>query len=235
MKFATKMDGMFRYTGYNAMQVLDLGDSFDTSNITSMNKMFDHTGYTAMSTLKLGKKFNTAKVTDMSYMFNGTGSLQLTSLSLGEQFYTTAVKYMTSMFQECGSSNMTVLDLGPAFTKIADNYTWFATDCGKNGTIVINVGSSIYSSNRAFRLGVNSTTTILCSQVNKIVPKYKPEWSKVSSTLDESSEKITIDLQGNVNSTNYGEANKVVTNNTPIKPNSSLIIEKIKSVCGSGK
>ena len=29
--------------------------------------------------------------------------------------------------------------------------------------------------------------------------------------------------------------NRVVTISTPIKPNSSLIIEKIKSVCGSGR
>ena len=55
------------------MTSLDLGEKFDTSNVTNMSWMFDSTGYTAMTNLDLGNNFDTSSVTNMTYMFYYTG------------------------------------------------------------------------------------------------------------------------------------------------------------------
>ena len=75
--------------------------------------------------------------------------------------------------------------------------------------------------------GISPTTTIRLSIVWNDNPKVIP---KARYLPNESSHFIAI-----LNPDIMIIRNKVVTNNTPIKPNSSLIIEKIKSVCGSGK
>ena len=244
-KFATKMDAMFNYTGYRSMTGLSLGDKFDTSNVTSMNRMFDNCGYTrmgslnlgtafdttkvtsmslmfrncgytAMTLMELGTKFNTSKVENMASMFYYTGYTAMTTLKLGNYFYTKSATNMSQMFNYTGASAMTSLDLGPAFTKIADTNTNFATGCGKNGSVTIYVGSSIYSSTNAFKLGADIATTIAYSR-GTINPKYKPDWTKVSTTVNTTDKNITIKLQGNVNTDNYtGNALKAVTNRLEI-------------------
>ena len=240
-KFATKMDAMFNYTGYRSMTGLSLGDKFDTSNVTSMNRMFDNCGYTrmgslnlgtafdttkvtsmslmfrncgytAMTSMELGTKFNTSKVENMTSMFYYTGYTAMTTLKLGNYFYTKSATNMSQMFNYTGASAMTSLDLGPAFTKIADTNTNFATGCGKNGSVTIYVGSSIYSTKNAFKLSADVTTTISYAR-GTINPKYKPDWTKVSTTLNTTDKNITVKLQGNVNTANYtGDALKSVIN-----------------------
>ena len=244
-KFATKMDAMFNYTGYRSMIGLNLGDKFDTSNVTSMYRMFDYCGYTkmislnlgtafntskvtamnvmfrycgytAMTSLELGSKFNTSKVENMYGMFYYTGYSAMTTLKLGNYFYTKSATNMTQMFSYTGASAMTSLDLGPAFTKISDTNTNFATGCGKNNSLTIYVGSSIYSTKNAFKLSADVTTTIAYSR-GTINPKYKPDWTKLSTTVNTTDKNITIKLQGNVNTDNYtGNALKAVTNRLEI-------------------
>lgn len=66
---ATNMQGMFYSAGQTAMISLDLGTSFDTSNVVNMNSMFDFCGVNNMESINLGDEFDTSKVTDMTNMF----------------------------------------------------------------------------------------------------------------------------------------------------------------------
>ena len=103
----TNMEYMFNFCGN--LKELNLGSMFDTRNVTSMIGMF--LGCSRLTSLDLGDKFDTSNVKDMSRMFyvcNG-----LTSLNLGNKFDTSSVTHMTYMFARCGS--LTSLDLGDKF------------------------------------------------------------------------------------------------------------------------
>lgn len=112
----TSMEGMFGRCGYNAMETLDLGELFDTSKVTRMNSMFSNCGYTAMTSLNLGNKFDTSNVTNMAAMFERCGYNAMETLELGQLFNTSKVTRMASMFLNCGYASMTSLDLGNSFT-----------------------------------------------------------------------------------------------------------------------
>ncbi len=98
---------LFSFLEYENMDNLNLGSSFDTSNVTNMKYMFQHTGY-EMNSLSLGDKFKTAKVTDM-----------------------------LEMFLETGHNSMITLNLGNFWVEHTDNINMknIFVDCGKNGTI----------------------------------------------------------------------------------------------------
>ena len=88
----TDMSSMFYYTGYKSpVFTLDLGDKFDTSNVTQVTAneiilhdnaalhctrgMFENIGYSNPTfTLNLGDKFYTSNITNMSHMFYETGN-----------------------------------------------------------------------------------------------------------------------------------------------------------------
>ena len=133
------------------MTSLDLGDKFDTTNVTDMSSMFQNCGYTAMTKLDLGEKFNTTNVTNMSNMFNSCGYTAMTSLDLKDLFDTTNVINMGGMFYACGHTSMTVLDLGPAFTRIAYQNDNFAVGCG-NAEMTVYTPETIYFDIRTFKL-----------------------------------------------------------------------------------
>ena len=209
---AENMTGMFQSCGNTAMTSLNLGTAFKTDKVTNMSNMFNGCGQTAMTTLTLGDNFDTTNVQNMSGMFQNCGKTAMTSLDLGEKFYTTSATDMSNMFNGCGNTAMTSLDLGPAFTRIASTNTGFATNCGKSGTVQIYVGSSIYSSKSAFKLDADSSTTISYT-TGTIIPKYKPEWTKTYAAYDADNQKLTVRLEGKVNTTNYANAIQTVTNN----------------------
>ena len=212
----TNMYYMFERCGRASMKNLNLGINFNTKNVTSMNSMFEYCGQQKMTDLNLGDNFDTSNVEDMGYMFYYCGYTEMKSLSLGEKFNTNKTKTMNRMFYYCGSTAMTNLDLGPAFTKIANTNTYFLSNCGKSGQTVINVPESIYKSATSLRLGSSSTTTISYTR-GTINPKYKPEWTKISSTVDETSGTVTIKVGG------IGRAS-VYTNTTT----STLTASKVK-------
>ena len=209
------MSGMFQDFGYS-LETLDLGANFNTSAVTDMSNMFNGTGKTAMTTLTLGNNFNTSAVQSMNSMFKdfATNSSTMTSLDLGEKFYTTLVTDMTDMFNGCGTTAMTSLDLGPAFTKIANTNTGFVTNTGK-ANAVIYAPESIYSNMKNFKLNSASTTAAIKYEIGTINDKYKPEWSKVSSSIDTEHKTIDITIKGNVNTTTYTNANTTITSNLP--------------------
>ena len=91
-KYVTNMSGMFNSTGYfNTNFTLNIGNKFDTSNVTDMTYMFSNYGGSSLDL----SGFNTAKVTDMSYMFDRASNI--TNLDLSS-FDTSKVTNMTWMF-----------------------------------------------------------------------------------------------------------------------------------------
>ncbi len=179
----TSMNGMFYGTGYTAMTSLDLGDKFDTRNVTDMGGMFKNTGYTAMTSLNLGNKFDTNKATNMESMFNDTGHTAMTSLDLGNKFYTTSATNMENMFLGCGTTALKALDLGPGFTKIASQNTNIFTNTGTADAIIY-APESIVKDEKNFKLSTSDESTTINYANGTINPIYKPELTKISSTLD---------------------------------------------------
>lgn len=129
------MEGMFSYTAVNNKKfTLDLGENFDTSNVTNMGNMFERLGGEDF-TLDLGDSFDTSKVTDMHMMFSllGYDSLFLT-LNLRDKFDTSNVTDMSLMFQSAGGdAEYFVIDLGDKFdtSKVTNMYGMFS-DAGSN-------------------------------------------------------------------------------------------------------
>ena len=178
----TNMNSMFPACGLTTLTSLDLGDKFDTSNVTDMSDMFS--GLTALPILDLGDKFNTSNVTNMSNMFSELTAL--TSLDLGDKFDTSNVTNHGKMFAGCTA--ITTLDLGPKFTKIAsDENSGFMTNCGTTGAVIY-APEAIYKDRTSFKLNSGDTSTasgaIPVDAGRTINPIYKPEWEKVSSSLD---------------------------------------------------
>ena len=197
----TDMSNMFDTTGHDFMTMLELGDKFDTSNVTNMSFMFYGTGFGAMTSLDLGDKFDTSKVTNMSYMFSTVGHDVMTSLDLGDKFDVSNVTNMSQMFQETGANAMTSLDLGPAFTRIATMHTEMFDGTGKDGEIVIQATEAIYQNATNFKLSTDSTTMLGFTR-GTINPKYRTEWIKEGTTIDETeanNPKLNITLRGTTN------------------------------------
>jgi len=230
----TDMSSMFNSCGYTAMTSLELPESFDTSSVTDMSSMFKSCGYTAMTSLALPESFDTSSVENMSLMFAMCGITAMTSLDLGEKFDTRNVTNMDGMFAYCGIMSMTSLDLGPAFTKIADNHESFMQYCGKNPQFmegetiqdiyeqicIIYLPESIYRDTGTLKLNTDSSETISVfgdEMITLINPKYKPEWTKVSSSLtiqeadNLEDSTMTITVNGKVDPTVYADAIKTIT------------------------
>ncbi len=202
------MNGMFMFSGN--LTSLNLGDNFDTSNVTNMGQMFFLTGHASMTSLDLGDKFDTSNVTTMRAMFRNTGNNAMTSLDLGDKFDTSNVTDMSNMFQETGRDAMTSLDLGPAFTNIASTNTNMFNNTGKSGEIVIQAPEAIYQDSTHFKLNTSSTTTITwvnddgeeTAARGTINPKYRTEWIKEGTAIDETevnNTKLNITLRGTTN------------------------------------
>ena len=200
----TTMEGMFESTGLRAMTSLELGDKFDTRNVINMSKMFEWTGLDSMESLDLGDNFDTSNVTDMSFMFYQMGSF-ITSLDLGDKFDTSNVTNMENMFAYMGGIAMTSLDLGPAFTHIAETNTDMFADTGGMGVLsdefIIHAPEAIYQNSTNFKLNTDSSTTIEFTD-GTINPKYRTEWIKEGTTIDETeanNPKLNITLRGTTN------------------------------------
>lgn len=67
----TDMSYMFRQC--SAVQKLDLGNQFDTSNVENMNGMFYGCGFMNLKELHMGRFFDVSKVKSASLMFEGCG------------------------------------------------------------------------------------------------------------------------------------------------------------------
>ena len=199
------------------MTSLDLGDKFDTSQVTNMNSMFNGTGYRTMRSLDLGDKFDTSNVTNMSSMFERTGYSVMTSLYLGDKFDTRKVTDMTRMFYATGYQNLLYLDLGPAFIKIAEtNSDMF--EVGSFRTVIY-APEAIYQDSKHFKLDTNSIAIGSLATSN---PRYRTEWVKEGTeidTTDVNNPKINITLRGTTNQ----EVNQYISDVT-----SSLAVDNIK-------
>mgnify|MGYP004657757041 CR=1 FL=1 len=207
----TDMNNMFENCGYMAMTSLDLGTKFNTKNVTNMKYMFSYCGYTAMVSLTLGENFDTSKVTDMSRMFEFCGYMAMTGLELGNKFDTSKVTDMSYMFFYTGRNAMTSLNLGPAFTKIADTNTSMFSAIGKSGAVIY-APESIYKNRTSFKKSSTDTSTaagkIAVSSGRTVSPKYRPEWSVVTTYT--TSKSLNIGLCGSTK--DYKTQDKTLNN-----------------------
>lgn len=176
------------------VQTLDLGDKFDTSNVINMSFMF--AGFAKLQSIDLGDKFDTSKVTDMGGMFYCFSRWGIKNLDLGDKFYTTSATNMDDMFTYCGTNELKTLDLGPAFTRIINNAINSSTGASE---CVIYASEQIYNDMKHFKLSSNSTETE--EYGGTIIPIYKPEWEKVSTSVDVDNKEITVTFKGYANET----------------------------------
>ena len=106
---------------------------------------------------------------------------------------------------------MTSLDLGPAFTNIAENNEDMFLQTGKQGEIIIQAPESIYNDRTHLKLNTDSSQTIGWQDADgndtttygTINPKYKPEWQKVSSSINEETKEVSIVVKGQVDPSVY--------------------------------
>ena len=80
------------------MTSLNLGNHFDTSNVTRMQNMFYWCGADRMTTLDLGNLFDTSKVANMECMFCGVGAQ---TIYAGQDFNTSNVTNCQYIFKDC--------------------------------------------------------------------------------------------------------------------------------------
>ena len=117
------MSYMFQHTGYKStVLVLDLGDKFDTSQVTNMEGMFSQVGYTSpVFTLDFGNKFDTSKVSNMKKMFYSVGhandNLELDLSSFNFDKVKASVTYYTDMFRYYKATQK-------LFVKDVDDQNW---------------------------------------------------------------------------------------------------------------
>ena len=159
----TDMSGMFYGCGKGSKFTLDLGDKFDTSKVTNMTYMFYYCGsWSEVFTLDLGDKFDTSNVTDMSLMFYGCGKSYFT-LDLGDKFDTSKVSTMEDMFYQCKVSK---LDLGDKFntSNVTDMRHMFDA-CGYGSAeFTLNLGDNFDTSNVTNMSGMFSQ----CGYLSKV-------------------------------------------------------------------
>ena len=115
---------------------LNLGNKFNTSNVTYMSYMFRDIGeYSQELKLNLGNYFNTEKVKSMYGMFENAGMYATNfTLNLGNQFNTSNVTSMWGMFSYTGYSSSWTLNLKSLdFSKVGSNYgNFFSTRSSSN-------------------------------------------------------------------------------------------------------
>ncbi len=109
---ATNMRQMFSNVGGTGELVLELGNSFDCTNVSNMANMFYNCGKNSGKFhLRLGEKFDTSNVKDMNQMFYNCGAACLDFyLDMGSGFKVDSVQSMIQMFLNCGKSSGNLID-----------------------------------------------------------------------------------------------------------------------------
>ena len=170
-KYTTNMSYMFQYASackyYN--QKIELGDKFDTSNVTDMSWMFHGSELKCHGSFRFPDSFNTSNVTDMSHMFSEiygyldifdlgnnfntsnvtkmvgmfASSRYITKLNLGSKFDTSKVTNMANMFDDFGSWYMQSLDLGDKFdTSNVTDMSWMFYNMGRKNLKSFSLGEN---------------------------------------------------------------------------------------------
>ncbi len=142
LKNAKDMQQMFSNLGNDNDLVVDLGDNFDTSNVTNMFGMFASCGKHSKSfSLDLGDKFYTSKVTNMEQMFAncGNGSEDF-YLDLGKHFDISNTASLRQFLLGCGSASQNTVDWHLEFVgKISKtcDLEWIFASFLKDVTLVV--------------------------------------------------------------------------------------------------
>lgn len=169
-----------------------IGSEFEINANTDSSYLFANIGSncTEGNIIRNLKALNTSNTTNMSHMFENFGNSSMTKLELGEKFDISKVTDMTKMFYNCGKDGMLELDLGPQFANIPDKHDDIITNCGKKDGVIY-VGEAIYSDSTNLRLNGASNTKIKYN-MGRIECKYRTEWSKISTTIDENNKKLIV-------------------------------------------
>lgn len=100
------VDMSYMFDNLNYLEKINLGDNFDTSNVTNMKYMFAYSLTNPQNSelvLDLGNKFDTSNVTNMrcmfTYVFSNASPKSKLVLNLGEKFNTSNVTDMSYMFE----------------------------------------------------------------------------------------------------------------------------------------
>ena len=97
---------MFCDCGYTSMSELNLGDKFDTSNVTNMEAIFARCGYMNLKTLNLGDNFNTSNVNNMINAFWNCGYTKMSEINFGNTFNDMSnITNLTRILLNCGRSD----------------------------------------------------------------------------------------------------------------------------------
>ncbi len=157
--FRARVEYYYPYQISPRLESIDLGNGFNTENVTNMSYMF----YNCRSLTSLNtSNFNTANVTDMSWMFAVCSSL--TSLNLSN-FNTANVTDMSYMFYACGS--LTSLNLSNFNTENVTNMEIMFSHCSNLASLdVSNFNTGNVTSMTSMFDGCSSLTGIDVSSFN---------------------------------------------------------------------
>ena len=194
----------YMFYNCNSSEYINFGENFNTEKVKDMSYMFAENN--TLSVIQLPNEFNTKNVIYMNNMFYNCNNAN--EINLGDKFYTTKVNNMNSMFEKC--SKLVALDLGQAFTNISNSNTDMLKDCGKSANSTIYCGEAIYGDVKNLRL--NSSSSVQVNYlIGRIECKYRIEWSKVSSTLDEENKKLIVTIKAEGVNTAYKEGTATLT------------------------
>ena len=216
---------MFTQVGYKAMTSLNLGDKFDTSNVTNMYWMFSFTGHTSMTSLDLGPAFTKIAETNTD-MFTNTGksgciinapesiyknknafklnSSDTTDTSTDLQ-YTTGTIFpvykpeweKSSAVLDETNKTLTINVKGKAYKKPTVNYASNVTSTLKASNIKVFANGVEVTSTTNPTVTVDAGTTVTNSTTGKTEITYKV----VLSNLEETARRANLpykELSGNI-------------------------------------
>ena len=164
--YATNLMNML--SGMTNLENINLSGLY-TNEVADTSNMFSRVGSrTNTFNLNLGNHFDTRNVTNMAYMFSGLGTNTTNfNLNLGDYFNTSNVTNMYDMFERVGYNSITFsLNLGNQFnTSNVTNMSWMFTNAGTNATTYsLNLGDNFNTSkvtnmsNMFLNVGYNSTS-----------------------------------------------------------------------------
>ena len=161
---------------FTAVEEINFGENFDTSNVTTMTGMFSNgSAFSSSNNMKLTRldlsSFDTKNVTNMQTMFFGQDAL--IEITFGDNFDTSNVKIMQGMFSGC--NNLTALDVSNFKTYNVTNMSSMFSYCSGLTTLdvsnwdtskVKDMSSMFYNCSNLTTLDVSKWTTSSVTNMN---------------------------------------------------------------------
>ena len=206
------MSYMFAYI--DGLTSINLGEHFDTSNVTNMSRMFSNTFiYCASDFSFLGDKFNTSNVTDMSGMFLNFNLKHDVYKEITLNFDTSNATDTSWMFFSFCTPNISAnhysLNLGDNFdtSKVTDMSYMFAYT---QNCVELNLGNKFDTSNVTNMSSMFTYTLARYDKTEEFIFNVDFNTSNVTNMSDmfcgfcigNSIEKLTLNLGNNFDTSN---------------------------------